>query len=135
MMKRAKRGGRGEEGQTLVEFALVAPVLLLILFGIVQFGIAFKNSIVVTDAVRAGARKAAVSRGLAPSQRSAAVEQAVDDSAGNLDPTKLHVTVTSPTWTAGDKVTVAATYPYEINILGFVVTSGDLHSTTVERVE
>jgi Flp pilus assembly protein TadG len=130
-MRRWKKKGRGEEGQTLVEFALVAPVLLLILFGIVQFGIAFKNSIVVTDAVRAGARQAAVSRGLAPSLRTAAVTQAVDASAGNL---KLVVTVTS-TWTAGDKVTVTGTYPYKINILGFVVTSGDLKSTTVERVE
>jgi Flp pilus assembly protein TadG len=134
-MRRWKKKGRGEEGQTLVEFALVAPVLLLILFGIVQYGIAFKNSIVVTDAVRAGARQAAVSRGLAPSLRTAAVTQAVDASAGNLDPTKLIVTVTSPTWTAGDQVTVTATYPYSINILGVVVTSGDLKSTTVERVE
>ena len=112
---------------------LVAPVLLLILFGIVQFGIAFKNSIVVTDAVRAGARKAAVIRGLAPSARTPAVEQAVDLAAGDLA-APLTVVVTS-TWVAGEKVTVTATYPYEINILGIVVASGDLHSTTVERVE
>jgi Flp pilus assembly protein TadG len=122
---------RREEGQTLVEFVLVAPVLLVILFGIVQFGIAFKNSIVVTDAVRAGARQAAVSRGLAPLERIPRVEQAVDAAAGDL---KLTVVVDS-TWVPGDKVTVTATYPYEINILGIVVTSGDLHSTTVERVE
>jgi len=32
-------------------------------------------------------------------------------------------------------VTVTATYPYQINILGFVVASGDLHSQTTERVE
>jgi Flp pilus assembly protein TadG len=134
-MRHGKGRGRGEDGQTLVEFVLVAPLLLLILFGIVQFGVAFKNSIVVADAVRAGARQAAVSRGLAPSQRTAAVTQAVDASAANLDPTLLLVTVDSPTWTAGDKVTVTATYHYEINILGFVVTGGDLKSTTVERVE
>jgi Flp pilus assembly protein TadG len=129
---RRVRHRRGEEGQTLVEFVLVAPVLLLILFGIVQFGIAFKNSIVVTDAVRAGARKAAVSR--VATDPTATVQQAVDAAAGDLDATKLKVVVAS-TWVAGDKVTVTATYPYEINILGIVVASGDLHSTTVERVE
>jgi Flp pilus assembly protein TadG len=126
------RNTRGDEGQTLVEFVLVAPVLLLILFGIVQFGIAFKNSMVVTDSVRAGARKAAVSR--VASNPANVARQAVILAAGDLNPAKLNVVVTS-TWNAGDSVTVTATYPYTINILGIVVASGDLHSTTVERVE
>jgi Flp pilus assembly protein TadG len=130
-MRRVRHKG-GEEGQTLVEFVLVAPVLLLILFGIVQFGIAFKNSIVVTDSVRSGARKAAVSRGT--TDPTAVARQAVIDAAGDLDPTKLNVVVTS-TWHAGDSVTVSATYPYSISILGVVVASGDLHSSTIERVE
>lgn len=129
---RRGRDRRGEEGQTLVEFVLVAPVLLLILFGIVQFGIAFKNSMVVTDSVRAGARKAAVSR--VASDPTATARQAVMAAAGDLDAAKLKVVVTS-TWRAGDSVTVSATYPYTINILGIVVASGDLHSVTVERVE
>jgi Flp pilus assembly protein TadG len=132
---RRVRHRRREEGQTIVEFVLVAPLLLMIVFGIVQFGIAFKNSIVVTDAVRAGARKAAVSR-VAPDPVAAA-RQAVIAAAGDLDGTKLNVTVTpgQMPWVAGNTVTVTATYPYQINILGIVVASGDLHSTTVERVE
>ena len=129
---RRVRDRRGEKGQTLVEFVLVAPVLLLILFGIVQFGVAFKNSMVVTDAVRAGARKAAVSS--TATNPSATAQQAVIAAAGDLDPSKLQVVVTS-TWRAGDTVTVSASYPYQINILGIVVTSGDLHSTMIERVE
>ncbi len=123
---------RGEKGQTLVEFVLVAPVLLLILFGIVQFGVAFKNSVVVTDAVRAGARKAAVSS--TASNPTATTQQAVVAAAGDLDASKLQIVVTS-TWRAGDSVTVSASYPYQIDILGIVVASGDLHSTTIERVE
>lgn len=129
---RRVRDRRGEKGQTLVEFVLVAPVLLLILFGIVQFGVAFKNSVVVTDAVRAGARKAAVSS--TASNPTATVQQAVVAAAGDLDTSKLQVVVTS-TWRAGDSVTVSASYPYQIDILGIVVASGDLHSTTIERVE
>ena len=123
---RRVRHPRGEKGQTLVEFVLVAPVLLLILFGIVQFGIAFKNSMVVTDSVRAGARKAAVSR--AASDPVGAAKQAVVSAAGDLNPANLNVVVTS-TWHAGDSVTVTATYPYTINIFGFSVKSGRLTST------
>jgi Flp pilus assembly protein TadG len=128
----SRRSNRGEEGQTLVEFALLAPILLLILFGIVQFGIAFKHSIALTDAVRAGARKATVSRTAADPV--SATQSAVLGAASDLDAAKVKVTVTS-SWTPGANVTVSATYPYDINILGIVVASGDLHSATTERVE
>jgi len=121
-----------ENGQAMVEFALVAPILFLILFGIVQFGIAFMNSVALTDAVRAGARKAAVSRTAANPTQSA--QNAVLGAATDLDQSKVSVTVTSE-WQSGDTVTVAATYPYQINLLGIVVASGNLHSSTTERVE
>ena len=53
---------REERGQTMTEFAIVLPILIVLLFGIVQFGILFNNYVTLTDAVRAGARAAAVSR-------------------------------------------------------------------------
>jgi Flp pilus assembly protein TadG len=127
-----RRITRTENGQAMVEFALVAPILFLILFGIVQFGIAFMNSVALTDAVRAGARKAAVSRTAANPTQSAT--NAVLGAANDLNPSKLSVTVTSD-WQSGDNVTVTATYPYQINLLGIVVASGNLHSSTTERVE
>ena len=55
--------------------------------------------------------------------------------ATDLDTSKLNVTVTAPPWQPGAAVTVTATYPYSINILGIVVASGNLHSATTERVE
>jgi Flp pilus assembly protein TadG len=45
-----------ERGQTMVEFAIVLPVLCLLLFGAIQFGILFNNYVTITDAARAGAR-------------------------------------------------------------------------------
>jgi Flp pilus assembly protein TadG len=54
---------RREEGQALVEFALVIPVLLIILFAIVQFGIMLNTYITVTDAARSGARQLALEQG------------------------------------------------------------------------
>ena len=124
----------------MVEFVLVAPILLLLVFGIVQFGILFNNYVTLTDAVRAGARQAAVSRGL-PNPGAAATNR-VTGAASNLDLNNLVVTVDpynpsngSSTWAQGGDVTVKATYPYSINLLGFVVKSGFLTSETTERVE
>nr|WBU15379.1 TadE-like protein [uncultured bacterium] len=54
----AARGG--ERGQALVELALVLPLLLLILFGIVDFGLGLSAKIQVTNAVRDGARQGIV---------------------------------------------------------------------------
>src|SRR4051812_12179606 len=121
---------KDERGQTMVEFALVVPVLLLILFGILQFGITFKNYLALTDAVRSGARVAAVSR-LSTNPVGVTVTQ-VKTAAGDLAP-GVNVTVASD-WVHGDDVVVTATYPYSISLFGLVVSSGNLSSTTTERV-
>jgi Flp pilus assembly protein TadG len=131
---RIPRLGRRSDGQTLVEFALVLPLLALLLFGIIQFGIVFNNYVTLTDAVRAGARKAAVSRNLGPSAATAAARQAVVDSGADIKLKPGDVNVSS-SWGPGDKVTVSASYPYSISLLGVVVKSGNLNSVTSERVE
>lgn len=119
----------------MTEFAIIIPILLLVIFAIIQFGILFHNYVTLTDAVRAGVRQGAVSRHLT-SGREAAVENRVRGSAANLDQSKLHVNVVvNPGWDPDADVTVTATYPYEINILGLVVGSGDLSSSATERVE
>ncbi|HEX9180374.1 MAG TPA: TadE family protein, partial [Burkholderiales bacterium] len=51
---------RGQRGQALVEFALILPLLMLVLFGIVEFGRAWNAKQVLTDAAREGARLAVV---------------------------------------------------------------------------
>jgi Flp pilus assembly protein TadG len=123
---------RNEKGQSMTEFALVLPILAVLLFGVIQFGIVFNNYIQVTDAVRAGARKGAVGRHLQNPE--AAVIQTVRDASTNLKQSDLDVSVTS-SFQQGSDVAVTATYPYSINLLGLVVKSGRLSSTTKERVE
>jgi Flp pilus assembly protein TadG len=132
MIKRFQQ--RNERGQTLVEFALVLPILSLLLLGVIQFGITFNNYITLTDAVRAGARKGAVGRHLQNPQ--AATEQAVRNAATDLKASDLQINVNSP-WTQGSDVTVSASYPYDIKLLGFgvTITKGRLNSSTTERVE
>ena len=51
-------GGRSEDGAELVEFALVLPMLLLVVLGIAEFGFIFQRYEVVTNAAREGARMA-----------------------------------------------------------------------------
>jgi Flp pilus assembly protein TadG len=121
-----------ERGQSLTEFALALPILALLLFAIIQFGIVFNNYVTLTDATRAGARKGAVGRRL-PNPQNATI-QAVRNSATDLKQNDLNVTVTS-TWQPAADVRVTATYPYSISLLGLVVKTGRLSSTTTERVE
>jgi Flp pilus assembly protein TadG len=130
-MTGAARRFRREDGQTLVEFAVVAPLLIILLFGIVQFGLVFHQYLGLTDAVRAGARQAVIAHDVA------SATAAVQNATGDLDQSKLSVVVTpsSSDWASGTDVTVTATYPYSIDILGVVVKSGRFTSTMTERVE
>jgi Flp pilus assembly protein TadG len=121
-----------QQGQTLTEFAMVLPLLALLLFGVIQFGIVFHQYVTLTDAVRAGGRQGAVSRDLSNPQ--GRVIDRVRTSAADLDSAKLGVTVTS-TFVQGSDVQVVATYPYNISLLGIVVKSGTLRAQTTERVE
>ena len=59
--RREARGrSRRDGGAALVEFALIAPVLFLVLFGIIEFGIALNDYQSIRHGVRDGARQAAV---------------------------------------------------------------------------
>lgn len=133
MRRRIAQLGR-QDGQAIVEMALILPILAALILGIAQFGIAYNNYITLTDATRAGARKAAVSR--FTGDNGAAAVALVKSNSTPLDQTQLNVTVTSPDWTTpGSDVTVTATYPYAIDILGWTVKSGLLTSTQKERLE
>jgi Flp pilus assembly protein TadG len=126
---------RDEHGQTVAEFALVLPLLMIILLAIIQFGILFKNYLDLTDAVRAGSRRAAVMR-IDPDRvqkTKDAVKRAAPDL--GLSDSDIAVTATSPAWQAGEDVTVTASYPYTIDLLGVVFKSGRMTSTVVERIE
>jgi Flp pilus assembly protein TadG len=116
----------------MVEAAIVLPVLCMLLFAIVQFGITFNNYLTLTDSVRVGARRAAVSRE-ASDPLGTTVSQ-VRSAASGLNQSNLEVTVTS-SWTPGSDVTVTAKYPYSISLMGIVIHSGRLSSSTTERVE
>lgn len=61
LSSRAPRRGRGDRGSALVEFAIVAPLGLMLLFGIIEFGFLFGQKLDVAQGTRELARLAAVS--------------------------------------------------------------------------
>jgi Flp pilus assembly protein TadG len=124
---------RSEKGQAVTEFAVVLPILAVLLFGIIQFGVAFKDYLSLTDAVRAGARKAAVSRN--SSDPVGATRTAVRKAAADLDPNKLPDPGVTSSWQPGTDVKVSAQYPFRISLFGIPVVTGNLKSSTTERVE
>ena len=134
-MRRAVASGkalRGEQGQAMTEFALVLPVLVVVLSAIVQFGIVFNHYVALTDAVRTGARKAAVSR--QASDPVGTTKQAVIAAGGDITIDPNDITVSS-NWQPGDSVTVSATLPSTLNLGLLTITLPALRSTTTERVE
>ena len=80
-----------ENGQAMVEMALVLPILLLVVTGILTFGIAFNNYVLLTEATGIGARTLAISRG-ATTDPCATASSAIIAAAPLLTPANLSFT-------------------------------------------
>jgi Flp pilus assembly protein TadG len=78
-------------GSVLVETAFVLPVLLLLLIGVVQFGMFFFQFSAATDAAAAGARQ--FSLGRLDTTAYADTVQAIQDSSSNLFPNEITITL------------------------------------------
>ena len=72
-MRRVHRAGEGQRGQALTEFALIVPLLVVLLFGIIQFGFLMGGQVGLTNAAREAARYAATYQVTSFSARAATV--------------------------------------------------------------
>jgi len=139
---RIKRKGRSERGQSLLEFALVLPVFLVLVFGIIDFGLGLRAWISITNSAREGARIGAV-RGTCDE-----IRQQVKDTSGGLvtSDDQIEITPEDCVWTAGESVTVTVSYEYDLitplggmlSILGDgagLPSSFEIESTSDMRVE
>lgn len=107
--RRLSRGRiAGEQGQGLVEFALVLPLFLVLLFALVDFGRGFQTWIEVTNAAREGARVGAVGG------TTSEIEARARAAAAGLDQTDLAISSTGVGGTPGSSVVVTATYSFEL---------------------
>ncbi len=96
---------KSQKGQSLVEFALVIPVFVVIFLGIIEFGRLWEVTNILTSAAREGARVAAVTGPDVSRARSAA--QTVL-SAGQV--TGATITVQGPNSASDVRVTIALAY-------------------------
>ena len=123
---RKNRARTGDQGAAAVEFALVVPILVMMLFGIIDYGLYFTNAL----AVRAGVSDAARQIIVGNFSRScdafadfgdhdalvAKVEDCVDPIAD--DEESFEARVTYDTWTVGRNVVVCASVLVD-GLIGF----------------
>ena len=116
-----------QRGSAVVEFALVIPLVLTLVLGVVELSVVARSEIQLVHAAREGARQAAVSPDT--SAAVAAVRRALG-SAGS----RAKVAVSRPT-AIGDPTTVRVSLPY--NVLSPIIGGYpiELRATATMRVE
>jgi Flp pilus assembly protein TadG len=136
------RRRRSETGAELIEFAIVVPILLLLLAGIFDFGMMFRTYEVVTNAAREGARV-----GVLPGYAPADVQDRVDAYmavSGLTGPYTVTVADTPVTTGAGTFTarSVGVDYTYQFAVLGVIgaafggsFTTIPLRAVSVMRIE
>lgn len=99
-----------EKGQALVEMAFVLPILLMLVFGITEFGRILGAELILSNSAREGARYAAV--GATDTE----IVTKIKDTASFLDNTKLVISITpsESLRKRGDPVKVQVQYPVEV---------------------
>lgn len=102
---------RTEKGQALVEMALVLPILLIIVFGIIEFGRIMNTYLILTNAAREGARQGVVGG------TDLDVYNAVKNNAYTLDSEELVIDIDSDppgSRSRGTPLTVRVSYDVQI---------------------
>ncbi|HZO08760.1 MAG TPA: TadE family protein [Myxococcota bacterium] len=129
-------------GMAMVEFVIILPILLMLVFAIAEFGVLFGRWQTISNAAREGARTAVVFRAPCDSTAvTAEVKQRVKDYASPLGIalTDANITVSGVCGTSTSSSTVSVTKPYSFdvlpNIAGSVSPTIDLVGSSVMRNE
>lgn len=148
MIRRIRDIAKHERGTSAVEFAFVAPVLVLLAVGVAKFGLVLNNYLTLTESVATGARYLSLSRGGA-TPYSTTISQ-IRAAAISLDSASLTITTridgvacgtdtacqTALTSAAGRSAAVSATYPCDLVIVGYNFSpTCTLSSSMTEMIE
>jgi Flp pilus assembly protein TadG len=112
-----------DAGQTLVEFSLILPLMLVLLFALVDFGRGFYTWLLITNAAREGARAGATQLD-EPSIEAKVYDSFCSDYAAGdcgLDETKLVIDIDNAQGDRGEAIEVDLSYDFE-----FVTPMGDI---------
>jgi Flp pilus assembly protein TadG len=138
----SRHAWRNRPGQSLVEFVLIAPLLFLLIFGLIEFARAWNIRHVVTDAAREAARFTVVSTHALESSQMTEAQQA--DSAmsliatalrsAGLSPDQATITIDNGGGMREQPSRVSITYPYKLRVvrtfLGWAVEDGTINIGT-----
>jgi Flp pilus assembly protein TadG len=107
---------RSESGASAVEFALLLPVLMMILFGITEFGLALYRQTILTNASREGARLGIVQS--VPAITNGQIDAAINNylTAAGITPGDVTRTIVAGGIT-GTPVQITLTLPYTFAVL------------------
>ena len=117
-----RRRPRGESGQAIVETALVAPILLLLIMAVWEFGRAWNTFQVITDATREGTRISVIANA-DPTMPTDTVENAIRGrlAGAALNPSLANITKTGFRQGIGVPSIVQVQYPYTFPIVGYLL--------------
>jgi Flp pilus assembly protein TadG len=140
MRRHTKAWWRRDGGQALVEFALIVPILLLLLVGLAEFSRAWSTKQVLTDAAREALRNAVVAN---PEYTYQAMLEQINQNLrrASLNPEDAQVNVEGFKAGSGKPARIRIDYRYELGFFGPLAgwTTGDrtlvLSSSFVMRNE
>jgi Flp pilus assembly protein TadG len=124
---------RREKGQSLLEFALILPVLLIVLAGVLDLGRLYYSYIAVTDAAAEGATYAAMHPEV--SERDEVFQRTQEASRGLVQIDNSMVEVDCPSVASGAPVTVTVSYSFTVAtpLINVIVPNGVLELRAVAR--
>ncbi len=122
-----------EEGQSATEFALVLPLILMVILVIIQMGIVVNAQLIITHAAREGARDGSVTNS------NMKIRESVINAAGTLDKNSMNISIQpSSGRKIGDYITVTVKYNPPIIFPGIELVfpnSISLRSSATMRIE
>ena len=139
-----RRPGHASRGQSLVEFALVFPVFMILVSGMIDFGFGFYSYMTVINGARVGARVAVLN----PTDTNSAIEGAVNSEIVALNSSLVTISTQcqqsgQTTWVScgsytpksGDTVAVTVGYTYKAILPIPFASSIPMSSTVQMRIE
>lgn len=103
---------KNQDGQALVEFAIVLPILMLLIMGIFQFGMMLNTYITIGNAAREGTRAGILG------SSDAEIQGLIISASPSLEPQNLIVSITPNEINriSGEYLTVKVTYNYKLTV-------------------
>jgi len=137
---------KNQSGASAVEFAIVLPILVLLVFGIIEFSVALYDKAMMTNASREGARAGIVFRvsSVTDEEITEEITNVVNSYLGNNlitfgGPTTANTTVTRNGSKPGDELKVTVNYTYTFLLIPNFITSlsggMNMMAETVMRME